>query len=636
MKINKKQVRTLTIDSVDSQASAAFIPMSLSSETPYLRSFGNEILLHGPDNIDMSRAEPNGLPLLVNHDDSKLPIGRLKNVRLDSDTKKLRADAYFSTRPEAQAVRQDILDGVLGDVSIGYRILDYTVDKSIDDTPNNVFVTRWAVHECSIVGIPADASVGVGRSDDEDIEIDLDRVCKPEEKAMDACQECGGSMSDGVCAACAVEAEEEATEDPAEEVVETPTEEVAEETEEEDGKPSKKSKTEVKNMNDDFIALKQAALNLGIKSEAEIDNILSKSLTIEETKTEIMKVNEIPVSRKSTFIEEIQPMNNETLYRSLAQALKGDFTSVDESLAGLINRTGERSFTADLFTRANEMTTAAKGTNTIYEQNIGFLELLRARTAVLAAGGKTRVGNGSLSYVRQKTAVAAALRAENPGATTTNTYADFEKVSYIPKALTAKVYLTDELQKETLVDLQNILKGDMVKQFAIAMDNYAINGNTSPAITGLLSTANITAGTYDKNLGTPALPTWATVNALKAAVDTKAVDLEACKFLVTPALLGVLEATAKFTNGSAIAEAGKINGYGVLSTSNMPIATLNHSAIFGDFSNLEICLQGPTEFMIDVQSRFDEGITILTARQYFDVGVLQPSAFAKCANFLVA
>jgi HK97 family phage major capsid protein len=617
--------------------------MSLSSETPYLRSFGNEILLHNSENIDMSRTMPNGLPLLVSHNDEQLPVGRLKNVRLDEVTKKLRADAYFSNRPEAQAVRQDILDGIVADVSIGYKILDYKVEKSLDETPNNVFVTRWLPYEGSMVAIAADHQVGVGRSDDEEIEIDLERACVGKKDLTEEKSDNEEKMltEEEETTEVQAETEEEATENPAEEATEILIEEAVEEEEElatENPKDNKKTKSEVLTMNSDLVALKQAALNLGIKTEAEIDLILQKSLTIEETKQELLKASapNIITSRKTTDTHKGNKMDNEMLYRSLSEAMKGNFSKVDESLLGsVINQTGERSFKVDLFNRANEMTSAAKGVNTVYEQNIGFLDILRARTAVLQAGAKTRTGNGSLSYVRQKTAVAATLRGENTG-TTTNTYSDFEKVNYIPKALTAKVYLTDELQKESVLDLQGILKGDMVKQFAIAMDNYAINGNTSPAITGLLSAATITAGLYNKDLGVAALPTWATVNALKASVDTKAVDLNACRFIMTPALLGVLEATAKFTNGSAIAESGKINGYGAISTSNMPIATLNHSMIFGDFSNLEICLQGPTEFMVDVQSRFDEGITVLTARQYFDVGVLQPSAFAKCANFLVA
>ena len=61
-----------------------------------------------------------------------------------------------------------------------------------------------------------------------------------------------------------------------------------------------------------------------------------------------------------------------------------------------------------------------------------------------------------------------------------------------------------------------------------------------------------------------------------------------------------------------------------------------HSLVFGDFSNLEVCLQGSTEFDINTTSRFDEGITILTARQYFDIGVLQPLGFAACKNYTLS
>lgn len=661
MRFKVKQVRSFTIE--DPIDNTGFISLSLSSETPCLREFGNEILLHNQENIDMSRTMPNGLPLLINHDDSTLPIGRLKNVRLDPDTRKLRGDAYFSGREDAQNVRQDVIDGVVCDVSIGYKILDYKIERSTEkDVPNNFLVTRWLPCEGSLVGMAFDNNVGIGRSDDEELETEI-----AEEAGEDPVEEATETPAEEVAEETA-----EQVETPVEEQVETglseevdepgevpsvvPDETVIEDINNEEEKEEKDEdktrslsvenrivpKTELPS--DEILALRSVALSQKIKSPEEIDSIIKRSNTIEEARRLLLTNSN--TSSNIILIKENRNMNtNDILYRSLNAALRGNFANIDEYCLPMIQRSGQRNFTVDLFmTRANEMTSAAKGNNTIYEQNIGFLDILRARTAVLQAGARTRVGNGSLSYVRQKTSVAATLRAENPGATTTNTFSDFEKVSYLPKALTAKVYLTDELQKETLLDLQTILKSDMVKQFANAMDLYAINGNVSPVITGLLSAANVnpvrmidTQGLcYNRDLASAALPTWATVNALKAAVDTKAVDLASCNFVVTPALLGVLETTAKLTNGSAIATENKINGYGVISTSNMPIATLNHSMIFGDFSNLEICLQGPTEFMIDTQSRFDEGITILTARQYFDIGVLQPSAFATCRNFLVA
>lgn len=652
MKIRINQVRHFTIERVVNRAEAetsSFITLSLSSETPVRRDYGDEILLHGPENIDMSRATPNGLPLLVSHNDTQLPIGRLKNLRLED--KRLLGDAYFSGRPDAQAVRQDVLDGIVTDTSVNYRILDYKVVKAATASEvNQVFITRWCPREGSMVACGADHTVGAGRSDaaDQEMELDLERAqpvinaesqtsveppaeAAEEEAAEEAgnCPTCGKPMAD---CACEKRGEDEGRADPEAEAETCPEcgEPMADCTCEDRsaGTAGAEMRAATELHHEELQALRTVALTMQFRSEAEIDAILATTQDLDAKRAILLKPQTV------TFSKDNQMDPNQLFTLSLANALRGDFAKVDESMKGSFSQTGERSFTADLFntmgTRANEMTSAAKGNNTIYEQNIGFLDLLRARTAVLKAGGRTRQGIGSLSYVRLKTATVAALRGENTG-TTTNTFADFEKVNYIPKALTAKVYLTDELQKETLLDLQNVLRGDMVKQFAIAMDNFALNGNVSPVITGILSAAS---GIYS-DVSTIALPTFTKVNNLKALVDQKGVDLESCAYLLTPSLLAVLEATQKFTNGQAIAESNKVNGYNAFSSSNVPVATVNHTALFGDFSNLEICLQGATEFMIDITTRFDEGITILTARQYFDVGILQPSAFAK-TQFLVA
>ena len=637
MKINRTQHRVFTVDEVSDGGN--YVTMSLSSEKPVDQVFGKEILLHGEENIDLSRANTSaGLPLLINHNSMQLPIGRLKNIRIDAD-KKLRGDAYFSGRAEAQAIMMDVLNGILTDTSIGYRILDYKVQKGKDGEPDCYIVTRWLIFEGSIVGIPADASVGVGRSmveDDEMVEPSADEPLEepateepsattgPSETEWEVIEVIpfDGPLPD-------VESEETIPDDEIkEELVNSETEE----------KRSQKISNDAELLlEQEKLALATVARNLNTNTEKEIQRVLATTTNIEEARKLLLTpINPQSISKRMLITEGNKDMiSNEMISRGLANALKGNF-DLDESVAGVFSRTGERSFKADIFnsdySRANEMTTASKGTNTIYEQNIGYLDLLKISAVVMAAGAKTRTGNGSLSYLRLKTAPVATLRTENAG-TTTNTFADFEKVNYLPKALTAKIYLTDELQKESIVDLITILRADMVEQFGLAIDNYAINGNTSPAITGLMSAGS---GINTANLGTPALPTWATINKLKALVSKKATNLANCSFVMTPDLLAVLEATAKLTNGLAIAEGNKINGYNALTGGNMPIATLNHSALFGDFSKLEICLQGPTEFMVDVQSRFDEGICILTARQYFDIGILQPLSFASCNNFLIA
>ena len=45
--------------------------LSFSSEEPYLRSFGYEILSHSPDAVDLSRLKEIGV-LLYNHDKDKV------------------------------------------------------------------------------------------------------------------------------------------------------------------------------------------------------------------------------------------------------------------------------------------------------------------------------------------------------------------------------------------------------------------------------------------------------------------------------------------------------------------------------------------------------------------------------------
>ena len=133
---------------------------ALSSAEPVDRVFGTEILEHSEASIDMTRASQ-GLPLLVNHERSSLPIGRVENVRLGND-QKLRGDMVFSEATEAARDAFALVeDGTLSDVSISYRIMDWERGENDSD---EIIVTRWMPLEASVVSVPADGSVGIGRS----------------------------------------------------------------------------------------------------------------------------------------------------------------------------------------------------------------------------------------------------------------------------------------------------------------------------------------------------------------------------------------------------------------------------------------------------------------------------------------
>lgn len=148
--------RIATLDYRAADADARTVPAALSSETPVDRYYGQEILLHTPDAIDMSRAD-DGLPLLWNHS-TDMPIGVVESVRVKDG--KLRGLLRFSRNPKAEEIFSDVREGFLKNISIGYRVNRWEEEANSD----TVRVTAWTLLEASVVTVPADASVGIGRA----------------------------------------------------------------------------------------------------------------------------------------------------------------------------------------------------------------------------------------------------------------------------------------------------------------------------------------------------------------------------------------------------------------------------------------------------------------------------------------
>ena len=133
----------------------------LSSEEPYKRSDGMEILDHSPSSVDLSFIASGNAPLLDSHiryDGLKAQIGVVKDAWLED--KRLYVEVKFSNRSEAQAYRRDVEDGIITNVSVGYDIHEYERDEDADEYR----VIKWTPKEASFVSIPADETVGMGRS----------------------------------------------------------------------------------------------------------------------------------------------------------------------------------------------------------------------------------------------------------------------------------------------------------------------------------------------------------------------------------------------------------------------------------------------------------------------------------------
>lgn len=155
-----REERTFTVarDGIDKEERTAWL--SIASDQPYERWWGVEVLDMNTKSIRQDRLK-NGLAICVDHDTTDL-VGRAMAYEISPDGK-LRLLARFGKSARAEEIWQDVLDGIRVDTSVGYVIHDLVLEKQEGDT-NTYRVTDWEPLEGSLVSVPADPSVGVGRA----------------------------------------------------------------------------------------------------------------------------------------------------------------------------------------------------------------------------------------------------------------------------------------------------------------------------------------------------------------------------------------------------------------------------------------------------------------------------------------
>jgi len=104
-----------------------------------------------------------GGPLLWQHkrDDQ---IGVVLKAWIGAD-KRAHAVVKFSSSRRGLEFFRDVKDGIIRNVSFNYRILDGKVATGARGKPDTFTATSWEALEISLVSVPADPTVGVGRSE---------------------------------------------------------------------------------------------------------------------------------------------------------------------------------------------------------------------------------------------------------------------------------------------------------------------------------------------------------------------------------------------------------------------------------------------------------------------------------------
>lgn len=149
--------------------------ISFSSEEPYRRYFGMEILDHAESAVNLERLNSVGV-LLFNHDTDRV-VGRVLRAWVENN--RGMAEVEFDADEDAEKVFGKVKSGTLKTTSVRYSVDSWEEVRAGATSADGRFsgpcqvARKWTPLEVSIVSVPADPTVGVGRSNKDMDNADL-------------------------------------------------------------------------------------------------------------------------------------------------------------------------------------------------------------------------------------------------------------------------------------------------------------------------------------------------------------------------------------------------------------------------------------------------------------------------------
>lgn len=558
-----------------------------SSEYPVARYFGNEILSHDLKAADLSRLN-DGAPLLFNHNPDKV-IGVVERAYIDGKKRRGYARVRFSRNPFAQEVLSDVKDGVLRNVSFGYSI-----DKMEERGSGDFVATAWSPYEVSVVSVPADPGVGIGRS----LEAEQAASAAPTPDPIPAMETTTPDLA--VVRAEAAEAERSRI-------------------------AGISALCDKHNMADLGRQLIESGRSIDEARAAVLDNLDIKQEPVNMSAAEIGLTTQ--ESRSFSFMRAINYLANPT-DRSAREAAAFEIEASEAAAAKLGRQSRGITIPQDVLRRDLNVGAATAGGNLVAtELDAGsFIDLLRNASALDQAGATVLTGlTGNVAIPRQSGAGTAYWVAESGAPTESQQTVD--QVSLTPKTVAAFTDYSRRLMIQSSIDVENMVRTDLARVLALKIDLaglYGTGSNGEPL--GLKLTTGI--GTEDFAADTP---TFAEVVALESDVATANALLGSPVYLMNAAMRGGLKTKAKDAgSGLFVMEGNEVNGYrGVLSNQ-----VASGDLWFGNFADLIIGYFSGLDLMVDPYTNSTSGTVRVVAMQDVDIAVRHPESFSRGNNTL--
>ena len=606
------------------------VELAFSSDVELERWAGAaEKLSHEAGACNLTRLN-DGAPLLFNHDLDKV-IGVVENARIDADGKG-RAVVRFSRSAEAESVWQDVQDGILRNVSVGYRIKDIKLKENRDGL--DVYeATKWEPFEISIVSVPADTSVGVGRSletEDED-EDESDDKSERVEKT-----EAGKTAVD--------EAVEPAKEQKADE---------ADAEKKSEPSPLNQSRkiTIMENPNTpaDGLAAErtrsEAILSAGEKYNAQglASEFVRSGKSVAEFKTVLLEQvaarNASATKESNATIglsdKEARSFSLTKLFRALSEpqdvAARKDAAFEFEvcSAAAAGRQTRGTLIPHDVLAVRSDIISNTKATagytgdgkNTVATNLLAgsFIDVLRNKAVLLQNATMLAGLVGNVDIPKQTSKTTASWIGEDDSAPATDV--NFGLVSLRAKTLAARSAITRRLLNQSSLGIEALVRENLARDLALALDYAGFYGDGSAnSPIGIKSAVGVGSKTF-----AGANPTFAELVEMETAVALQNADVDSMAYIANAAFRGYAKSTKKFADeSSTIWEQGNtVNGYNALTTNQVATGDV----FFGNFSDLIVGMWGGLEVMVDPYTGSDKGQLKIVVMQDVDFAVRRAQSF---------
>jgi HK97 family phage major capsid protein/HK97 family phage prohead protease len=646
-KLDTNVRRVFEIDKRSIDEGKRTVDVAITSEYPVRRWYGEEILSHEQGAIRLERLQ-NGGSLLFNHDVNAL-IGVVENVRLDAD-KVLRGTVRFGTDELSNTRFAQVKDGILRSISAGYMIHSYSEEK-IEDTYRYI-ATDWEPYEVSFVTVPADPTVGEGRSfPDPNAKRDA-----PQDSAIPDSEE-----------------EEEETETVEQEIddpqpqsdeerkASTPTAtapldqrstpispKLVVKVEETKGKRDMTTTELLK----EFVDLADLA---GVPNARQIaqDEFL-KETPLDQYRNLLLdlrsKQNADPKVKDASIGMSERDLSQYSIRRLISHL--ADPSKVDAGFEMEIAQDAARNHQGDVkgtlipfdvLTRAlgSTLGSTTGATNLVATELNGFIDVFRNALILPQMGATMLTGlQGNIAVPRVTTGNSVTwISTEGSQANASDLL--FDQVALSPKTISARTQYTRQLMAQSSISVEGLVLQQLATVLALGLQQAVINGSgTSGVPRGILNTSGIGSVAMGTN---GAAITFDKLVELETNIATSNTPLDSLGYLTNAKVRGAMK-TIRIDAGSGLFLLDQVskeaNGYPVYATNAVPsnltkgsASGICSAAIFGNWSELILAGWGGLEILVNPY-KVGQGTIEVEAMQMWDVGVKHAAAFSAIQDIL--